>query len=395
MALRTIIDDIIRDIGYRTSGSEGEAAAAKHIARDLEKRGATVSIEELPCRLDYIPGFANLMVGAFLAVVLAYPFVPAVSAVLTVCTLALFLLSRKFGNKVIDWMFKKGTTQNVVGVVPAGGEKKHTLIFSGHHDSPDMMPILSPPYKAYVHIIETVAVTGFALMIPAGVLRAVFGDVFSWFPLHVGWYDVLYPLCVLGFAVTFFYRSMVVTGRKNLGANDNLSAVAVLGGIADHLAAHPTRHTEVLLISFGSEESGCYGSHHFAAKNRDLIARAVNVNIETVGAGELAVIDKERNSGIAYTPGAVDFICRAGERAGIPLESVTINFGATDSYSIVQEGGSSACLFGMDEYRLFAIWHSPLDVPENVSEEKLEKALSVCIEAINIAEEDGLPQPGA
>lgn len=390
MALRTIIDDIIREIGFRPSGSEAEAAAAGHIARDLENRGADVSIEELPCRLEYIPGFANIMVGTFLAVVLIYPFAPAVSALLTVCTLVMFLLTKKIGNRAIDWMFKKGTTQNVVGVVPAQGEKKHTLIFSGHHDSPDMMPILSPPYKGYVHIIETVAVTGFALMLPAGLLRAIFGGLFSGFPPHVGWYDLLYPLCILGLAVAIFYRANVVSGERNLGANDNLSAVAVLGGVADYLAANPAKRTEVMLVSFGSEESGCYGSHHFTMKNPDLIKSAVNINMETVGAGELAVIEKERNSGIAYSPEAVDLIRRAGDRAGIPLEPVTINFGATDSYPQVKAGGCSSCLFGMDKYRLFTMWHSPLDVPKNVSEENLQKALSVCIEAIKIAEEEGL-----
>jgi len=391
MALRTIIDDIIENIGYRTSGSEGEAAAAGHIARDLTRRGVKVSIEELPCRLDYIPGFANLMVGMFLAVVLIYPWVPALSALLTAGTLVLFLLTKKIGNKAIDWMFKKGTTQNVIGVIAPTGEKKQTLIFSGHHDSPDMMPILSPPYKGYVHIIEMLAVVGFALVLPAGILRAVFTGLFSGFPPPVGWYDVLYPLCVLGFFVAVFYRSKVVSGEQNLGANDNLSAVAVLGGIADHLAKHPAQHTEVMLVSFGSEESGCYGSHHFAEKNPELMKHAVNINMETVGAGELAVIEKERNSGIAYSPKAVDFIRRAGDMAEIPLEPVTISFGATDSYPQVKAGGSSACLFGMDEYRLFTMWHSPLDNPENISEENLQKALEVCIEAINIAEEEGLP----
>jgi len=390
MALRTIIDDIIRDIGPRPSGSEAEAAAADHIAKDLEKKGVTVSVKELPCRLNYIPGFANIMVGMFLAVVLIYPWIPALSSLLTVMTLALFLLTKKIGNRVIDWMFKKGVTQNVVGVVAPRSDKKKTLIFSGHHDSPDMMPILSPPYKGYVHIIETIAVVGFALMIPAGLLRAVFTGVFSGFPPHVGWYDLIFLLCILGLGVAIFYRSKVVTGRRNLGANDNLSAVAVLGGIADYLAAHPPQNTEVMLISFGSEESGCYGSHRFAADNPDLLPDAVNINMETVGAGELAVIEKERNSGIAYTPSTVNLIRRAGDRAGITIEPVTINFGATDSYPLVKAGGNSACLFGMDEYRLFSLWHAPSDKPENVSEDSLRKALSVCIEAIKIAEEGGL-----
>ncbi len=35
----------------------------------------------------------------------------------------------------------------------------------------------------------------------------------------------------------------------------------------------------------------------------------------------------------------------------------------------------------MDETELFSLWHSPLDNPGNIEEEKLQTALSICIEA--------------
>ncbi len=104
--------------------------------------------------------------------------------------------------------------------------------------------------------------------------------------------------------------------------------------------------------------------------------------METVGSGRLGIIEKEKMYMNPYSPEAIDLIERAGRRAGIDLPKIAITYGGTDSYSIIKHGGKSACLFGMDETELFSLWHSPLDNPGNIEEEKLQSALSICIEAV-------------
>jgi Zn-dependent M28 family amino/carboxypeptidase len=160
----------------------------------------------------------------------------------------------------------------------------------------------------------------------------------------------------------------------------------VLVGIADYLKKNPAKKTEVILVSFGSEEPFMYGSWGFAREHRDLIGRALNVNMETVGAGKLGIIVEEKMYMNRYSPQAIDLIGRAGKRAGIDLPRIAITYGGTDSYSIIKGGGKSACLFGMDETELFSLWHSPLDNPDNIEEPKLQAALKICIEVIREAE---------
>lgn len=388
--LKPFIERVIDDVGTRTAGSEGEAKAAEIIAGEFRERRAETSIEKMPTYPEHLRALIRILTGSYLASVVAYPLFPVATVIITVTALALLLLARKLSPGFIDCFLRKGETQNVVGIYRPKSEKKHTLIFSGHHDSPYMMPLLSPPYKAYVHWMENTVVFGLILTIPAGVSRAIFADpVISLhgFSNSIGWRDILFPVVLLGLLLAIFFRIGMLTNEKNLGANDNLSAVAVLLGIGDYLKGNALKNTEVWLVSFGSEEVFGYGSNGFAAAHMGTMKEALNVNIETVGTGKLAIIEREKHNGMVYSPEVIEIIKKGGKRRGFDLTEVAITFGGTDSYAIVKGGGKSACLFGMDETRLFSLWHSPEDNPRNISEEKLADALAVCLGVIEEVEE--------
>lgn len=314
MKLKPFIERIIKEIGPRPAGTEAEFKAGRIVSDELKKRGAEVTSQDVKVCPGIITGLINLMTATYLISMLVYFFVPIASAVLVAALLAMLLFSRQFGNGVIDWLFSKTTTRNIIGRYEPKGEAKQVLIFSGHHDSPDMMPLLSPPTKRFVHLIENGVVLGMALLIPAGILRAILAGPVLWLPVHLAWYDILWVISLAGLMLGIYYRSRMITGVHNLGANDNLSAVAVLVGIADYLKATPPKNTEIYLVSFGSEEPFMYGSDGFARGNLDLIKKALNVNMETVGAGKLGIIVKEKMYMNAYSPEAIGLIERAGKR---------------------------------------------------------------------------------
>src|SRR5690606_32149378 len=79
------------------------------------------------------------------------------------------------------------------------------------------------------------------------------------------------------------------------GANDNLTAVAVLVAMAEALAADPIENLRVQFVSAGAEEvlqGGIYGycERHLAKLNRE---RTWVLNIETVGGPSLALLEGE------------------------------------------------------------------------------------------------------
>ena len=405
--LKAFIEKIISDIGPRTAGSDEESKAAEIIASEFKTRGADTSLQRMPTYPEHIRALIRIITGAYFVAVVVYPFFPAATVAITISAVSMLLLVRKVSAKFIDWFLKEGETQNVIGIYKPNikpdessksakfnsskGETVRRLIFSGHHDSPYMMPLLSMPYKPHVHKIENLVVFGLALTIPAGILRTIFVGPFIDFPFDysfvMGWWDFLFPVAFLGLILALFFRLKILTNEKNLGANDNLSAIAVLLGIGDYLKENELVNTEVWLVSFGSEEVYGYGSNGFAAKYRDVIKTALNINMETVGAGTLAIIEKEKHHKMVYSSEVIEIIKKGGKRRGFDLEEVAITYGGTDSYAIIKGGGKSACLFGMDETKLFSLWHSPLDNPENISEGKLSDALSICIGIIEETEE--------
>jgi peptidase M28-like protein len=403
-SLKAFIVSIISDVGPRIAGSDEESKAAEIIASEFKTRGADTSIQLLPTYPEHIRALIRIMTGAYFAAVVVYPVFPAATMVITISAVSMLLLARKVSAKFIDWFLKEGETQNIIGIYKPNvkssksakfnsskGETVRRLIFSGHHDSPYMMPLLSMPYKPHVHKIENLVVFGLALTIPMGILRTVFVGPFIDFSFDfafaVGWWDFLFPVTFLGLILALFFRSKMLTNEKNLGANDNLSAIAVLLGIGDYLKEKKLVNTEVWLVSFGSEEVYGYGSNGFAKKYRDVIKTALNINMETVGAGALAIIEEEKHHSMVYSPEVVELIKKGGKRRRFDLEEVAITYGGTDSYAIIKGGGKSACLFGMDETKLFSLWHSPLDNLENISEEKLSNALSICLGIIEEMEE--------
>ncbi len=386
MELKSFIQRVIDEIGPRPAGSDAEFRAGALVAAELKKRGAKISTQDVPVAPGIIAGLFNLMMGIYLLAAVCYFFVPAASALLVAALLILFVLSRQIGNSAIDWLLKKTTTRNIIGTFSPAGKPRQTLIFSGHHDSPNMMPLFEIKTKRYVHIVENSVVAGLALLIPAGILRTILSGPVISRPFGLAWYDVTFAISVLGLVLGLYFRARMLTKERNLGANDNLSAVSVLVGIADYLKKNPPKMTKVMLVSFGSEEPLMYGSWGFARENRRLIENAININMETVGSGRLGIIEKEKMYMNSYSPQAIDLIERAGKRAGLDLPKIAITYGATDSYSLIKQGGKSACLFGMDETNLFSLWHSPLDNLKNIEEPKLQAALSICIEAIKETE---------
>jgi hypothetical protein len=387
MKLKPFIERIIKEIGPRPAGSESEYKAGEIIADELKKRGAVIEHHDTVVCPTIIAGLIKLMTGAYLFGVVFYLFFPLLTVAVVAVLLLLLLGMRIFGNGVIDWLFKKVPTRNIIGKYASKKEARHHIIFSGHHDSPNMMPLFYSRFKKHIHLIETATLVGMALLVPAGIGKCVATGLAPTLSGFFGWYDILFLISLLGLVPGLYYRFMMISKVRNLGANDNLSAVAVLLGLAEYIKKHPPKQTEVWLVSFGSEEPLIYGSAGFARDFPDIIRRAVHFNMETVGAGSLAVIAKENMTMTRYTPEIVEFIQRAGKRAGVTLPAIDITYGGTDSYPIIKKGGRSACLFGMDETELFSLWHAPSDNPKNIREENLQKALAVCIEALRECEE--------
>ena len=97
-------------------------------------------------------------------------------------------------------------------------------------------------------------------------------------------------------------------GALHPGADDNASGVAALLQVAAYLAAHPPRHS-VLLVAFDGEEQGLKGAAHFVAHSPvDLKRIRLMINLDMVSRSDTATIVA---SGTAFDPSLKDLVSRA------------------------------------------------------------------------------------
>jgi hypothetical protein len=108
-------------------------------------------------------------------------------------------------------------------------------------------------------------------------------------------------------------------GALHPGADDNASGVATLLQVAAYLAAHPPRHS-VLLVAFDGEEQGLKGAEYFVAHPPVGLDRIkLMINLDMVSRSDTATIVA---SGTAFDPSLKDLVTRAA--AGRRL---TVTFG--------------------------------------------------------------------
>ena len=153
------------------------------------------------------------------------------------------------------------------------------------------------------------------------------------------------------------------------GANDNLTAVAVILELARLLREEPVRGVRVLLVSTGSEESFMEGMRGWVRRHGPGLdpARTRVVVLETLGSPELILLEGEGMIWMTdYDAGVRELIADSARRAGVALRrGLRLGF-ATDALSALRGGLRVATLASCDEYKMPANYHSQRDIPRNV-----------------------------
>jgi len=165
------------------------------------------------------------------------------------------------------------------------------------------------------------------------------------------------------------------------GANDNLTGVATLLGVARALRDEPVEGLAVLLISTGSEESFMEGMQAFAA--RHFAALPVETThflcVDTVGSPRLVLIEGEGMLRMHPYPHDFKGLVRAcADRQGIPLDGGVTFRNATDALIALKAGYPTVMLGSFDRYRMPANYHAPTDTAENVDLGTLHQAVALC-----------------
>lgn len=380
--LLDFVVEICDKVGARPPGSEAERKTAQIIAKRLEKCCDEVVIEEFVTCPRVLQALIDFVVYSYLVALILYLFLPYLSAIFVAIGFSVFYLTRFRGKEILDKFARKVRSQNVIGRIKPTGKVKKYVIFSGHHDSAYMMPLFQPKYLRYVPLIQNMGVIGAISLLILSILKSlvVLGvEVLDWRPVFgVSIYDLLLVIPVVGLFFALFFKLNMVTKIPVIGANDNLSAVAVVLGLAEIVSQNRPKNVEALFVSFGSEEPGLKGSRRFVEMHPSVAKNAYLINLEMLGAGELFIDVKENSIGVKHSKELAEIVMNAGERVGLKVDTVALPYGDTDAASFSRKGFHAITIIALSPRLELMKWHLPDDVPENISEENLQKALKLC-----------------
>jgi Zn-dependent M28 family amino/carboxypeptidase len=173
---------------------------------------------------------------------------------------------------------------------------------------------------------------------------------------------------ILGLAVTGLIADI---GRRPAvpGANDNLTAVAVILAIARALRERPVQGLRVLLVSCGSEESLQEGVIGFARRHFPELRpdRTSFLVLDTVGSPRLILVEAEGTLKLVpYSAELKNLISECAAENEIPLIRGTKARSSTDACVPNRYGYPTALIASFNQYKALSNYHWPTDTADNV-----------------------------
>ena len=372
------IKEVCETIGPRRPCSAEERQCAQFLVKHLKKYCDEAWSEDFFCR----PGAYRVMFHwPILFYILALPFLffyPVVSLLVATFVIILLIADEIYNVELIDPLFKKQQSTNVIAKIKPSKEIKNIIILSGHHDSNWEFPF-GKRFGTKVSIFMVLPL----IFNPLLALFSVF-KIFISFSFLADF--ILFIIMIAPVPILIPFGMKVISKTSVMGANDNLSALAVCLSAARYFSDSNNKlmHSEVWIVSFGCEEIGIRGSKRFVTKHLEEIKNAYSINLDLVGEKDchMNVVTKEEMGAIALSAEMCDILENASRNVNIPVTRGPVMC-FTDSMAFAIKKIRSAALVGLlPDQNMPRFYHTMDDTPEHVDSEVMAACLEICLQAM-------------
>ena len=128
------ITAIIKTCGKRLPGSDGEKAAIDYMANTLKEYSDDVKIEPFEVHPKAFFNWIHIMVTIVLMAMVSYFFIPLLAIILVGAAMLLMLLQFVLYLEIVDFLFPKRISHNLMAIKHPKGEVKRRILFNGHPD---------------------------------------------------------------------------------------------------------------------------------------------------------------------------------------------------------------------------------------------------------------------
>jgi len=399
--MHKFIEDICDEIGPRESGKKEEELAGNRIEEELKnycnKTWQEEYISSPTAFLGFIRYGAALLIISIILYLLSL-FIdlggialdPSMSVIFSIISIGLtsFCILYFIGEvmkyyEIVDFMFPKKKSKNVIGVINPTDEVRQTIIFSGHHDSAYEFNLFYY-LKTFGVVMIFIGYIGILLFFIIDVLKLIL--FFTTIDLNFMFFVFgIISICLIPIAFTYIFFH---TYKAVPGAFDNLSAVAIVLGIGRFLSTNKNseyfpKYTKVMLISFAGEEAGLRGAKRFVKKHKkELRNNTILINMDGIAHKDNILFTKnETLIGAKHDKKINEKLIKIAKDLNIGAQLGVLPFGATDAaaFSLAKLRATNISAFKY-EFHLPNFYHTRYDTPEIVEKEALGQVLQICLE---------------
>ena len=404
-----LIKFILLKCGPRMPCSKQEAKGSEIIKQEFEKSCDKVDIEPFACYPKAFLGWIRVIMimlilsifGIIISSVIKCIFWNVIIAIFSfsLVVMATEIMWEEFFNynEFIDPIFRKKSSQNVIGTFQKG-EKNKVLIISAHIDSALQFNLLK------------ILKRGFLIVAFTGILIILFWTVISFINLIIlviGFYSfnsfffgISIWTLIIGspfYLALFFFVPIGDRGNVVPGAVDNLSGCAVLVGISRFLKINQNlipKDSEIRLIAFGCEEAGLRGAYRYVSSHLEELKEFETYILNLDGLetpDKFHVIEYEPTTRTWHSQEMVNKVLEAAKNANINVKKLgsgklekTLGrlSGGSDAAAFSKAGIKAAFLNSADWKTRSSYYHQSEDTFDKIRKGTLENALIICLNFI-------------
>lgn len=343
------INVLAGEIGFRVSTTEGEHRAANYIEQEMKNYGLQEVRQELfPCAPESItsmmPFIATIIGSSLLA-----PIAPLLGLSGMIAAPATMMAEMRANKGPFTRLQRNGTSHNVIGILPATGERKARVVLMAHYDSVRVRNIMKPSEDKSLRrfLLPTLGISYLTALASSAIAlfaRYKKNTRLARSSSRVGGIAGV----TLVAAASPLLAGQLIRGFDGEGANDNASGVAVLLSLAEQMIETPLENTEVWFVATGGEEIGLVGARALFEKHGKDLKDAYFFAIDTVGKGRIHYAIQERflrRSDVSHE--IVDILVSASEKGQHGAMPYMLRAGGTDAGAMLDKrykAASISCL---------------------------------------------------
>ena len=386
------IEALVGGFEERGPGSDAERRAATHLAERLRSLGREAEVQPINVWPNYALTHTIHAVMAIVGSVLSVYVPPAGVAILFLA--AISTIGDLTGSfQLVRRLTGRRSSQNVLSTEDGG--RPGTLILVAHYDAARTGAVFTGRW------LERLAVLGKRIRRPIGPFEPFLWSVLVIFACSMTRLFGVESLALT--AVQFVPTVILIVSVPFLvdialsglvpGANDNASGVATALSLAERYS-DALHHFELWVLFTGAHEGMLEGMRRWLRRHRRELdpTRTVFVGIDAVGAGTVRFSTREGYAFASRFHPALLSLCRE-----LALSDEDENrFGAqplvsrlpTDVHLARLRGYPAVAISCANALDYVPVLHRPIDTPERVDDEALERARGFCAELIELIDEE-------